>query len=784
MRTKPVRFLILACSGMIFAMAPEQKTLIRFDAPHPGLVIVNDRVSFTTEGTERVVSVHGIIFAHFDINDRPAAAYAMVSLIEAGYASQAEVSRAFHVSARTIRRYQERLEEGGLTEIARPEGRPTEKGPDLARRQRRDQMILRLKDNGFSNRAIAGKLGVTEKMVRKRLRFLGWKAPTVPSLGFVESTEKQQNIQDFNSVEPSTTNLANSGRNTNPSDKVGSAELDLDIGSLDPNPLDRSMDRLLATMGVIEDAVPIFAVCADLPRAGVLLAIPALVESGLLSVARKIYGNIGPAFYGLRTCLVAYVLLALLRIPRPENLKEYDPDALGRIVGLDRMPEVKTMRRKLARLASLKKSLDLGREMAKHRIRKRGRLVGFLYLDGHVRVYHGKREVAKGYDTRRRLAVPATTDYWLNDRTGDPLFVVTAEANSAMTKMLLPVLEQARELIGPNRRITIVFDRAGWSPKLFQKVMTLNFDILTYRKGRVRRIAEKRFIHRKAKLDGCKVQYRLHDQAVRFLKGKLRLRQVTRLKDGHQTPVLTSRWDLRDIHVAYRMFGRWRQENFFKYMRQEFLIDALTDYDDEPDNPDRSVPNPARKELEKQLRASRAELAKLRETYGSTALDFLEDPDSTMRAFTKEEKRIRKEIEAIRNKVDALAARRKAIPTHIPLADLKSEKEKVKLSTERKHLTNVLKMVAYQIEGDLVELIRPHYARAEDEGRTLIQAALQSAASIKPTKNELHVVLSPLSSPHRTKAIAALCEALNQTETHFPGTKQTLRFSVPVTFNR
>ncbi len=73
------------------------------------------------------------------------------------------------------------------------------------------------------------------------------------------------------------------------------------------------------------------------------------------------------------------------------------------------------------------------------------------------------------------------------------------------------------------------------------------------------------------------MDYLLHDQPVRFLKGKLRLRQVTRLCDGgHQTQVITSRWDLRYIEAAYRMFERWRQENFFKYMREEFLLDALT----------------------------------------------------------------------------------------------------------------------------------------------------------------------------------------------------------------
>src|SRR5207245_4068692 len=137
-----------------------------------------------------------------------------------------------------------------------------------------------------------------------------------------------------------------------------------------------------------------------------------------------------------------------------------------------------------------------------------------------------------------------------------------------------------------------------------------------YRKGRVRRVSEKRFLLRKAKIDGRPMKYLLHDQPVRFLKGKLRLRQITRLTDnGHQTPVLTSRWDLRDIVVAYRMFERWRQENFFKYLRQEYLIDALTDYQVEPDDPQRSVPNPARQAVEKELQTARTHLRKLKVHY-------------------------------------------------------------------------------------------------------------------------------------------------------------------------
>src|SRR5260370_8412617 len=85
------------------------------------------------------------------------------------------------------------------------------------------------------------------------------------------------------------------------------------------------MDRLCAALGLLDDALPLVAAAQNLPRGGVLLAIPALVASGLLSAAEKIYGSLRPSFYGLRTTLVAYVLLALLRIPRPDALKEYPP---------------------------------------------------------------------------------------------------------------------------------------------------------------------------------------------------------------------------------------------------------------------------------------------------------------------------------------------------------------------------------------------------------------------------------------------------------------------------
>ena len=102
----------------------------------------------------------------------------------------------------------------------------------------------------------------------------------------------------------------------------------------------------------------------------------------------------------------------------------------------------------------------------------------------------------------------------------------------------------------------------------------------------------------------------------------------------------------------------------------------------------------------------------------------------------------------------------------------------VKLATERKHLTNLLKMVAYQAEGDLVRMVATHYMGAADEGRTLIQSALASAADLKVTDTELRLSVAPLSSAHRTRAIAALCEELTRANVVFPGTSLRLRYGV------
>jgi transposase len=771
-------------------------------------VVINDRCTLRVEEDRHVVVVAGVIVAHFADDDPVERAYTMVTLVERGWADQNDVARAFEVTARTVRRHQRRYEERGLAGLGLGPGYPAGRPRDA----RGERALLRLKDEGRSNRVIAQRLGVSEKAVRKRLRRLGWKPKeavqqalplgVLPADPNLSASSREPRAEPMEQAPPAPAgadpNLSASRDelHAEPMEQASAATpgADPDLSaptapvaapslttpltpvSADTDPADRRVDRFLAHMGLLDDAPPLFASAARVPNAGVLLSLPSLVASGVFDAADQVYGSLGPAFYGLRTTVLVLLFMALWRIKRPEGLKERSPQDLGRVLGLDRAPEVKTLRRKLSRLSRIGGAERFGRIVAERRVAAIGAAIGVLYVDGHVRVYHGKRSLPKAHVTRLRISMPATTDYWVNDQRGDPLLVVTAEANAGLTKVLPTLLGDVRGLVG-ERRVTVAFDRGGWSPTLFQQLITQGFDILTYRKGRVPPVPEADFTEREARVDGRPMRYQLADQEVAFLKGKLVLRQITRLSGGHQTPVITSRRDLPAVEIAFRMFERWRQENFFKYMREELLLDALVDHEVEPDDPARDVPNPELGALDAERRAARAEIHRLQAEYGAAALENPEQARPTMRGFKIAHAALAKQIREQQQRIEKLEYRRAAVPRRIPVAE-RVRGEVVKLSTERKHLTNVLKMIAYQAESDLYRLVTPHYARAEDEGRTLLHAAFASAADIEVTTTELRVRLAPQSSAHRTRAIAALCAALDATAVTFPGTRLRVRYAV------
>lgn len=772
-----------------------QQSLPLEEPPADGRTYINASLWFVDQDGYRVIFHWHEPLYRVALIDTVHVRQVAVSLRQSKLATQAEIAKAFGHSEVTQRRWERRYEEHGL-EGLRPKSHP---GRPRQLSKGQEAFVRKWFKAGVSNSEMARRLGVGETTIRRTLDRLGLKrqAPVVSRLpGIEEETSPpaiaapQASDTEAGELvvgpqrknEQETPALRSTASSSAPSSSPGPSL------TIDRDPSDRSGDRALARTGLLEDAVPLFADAEQLPRAGVLLAVPLLASHGLLEVFQQVYGSLGPAFYGLRTTVVTLFLCALLRIKRPEELKEHCPRELGRMIGLDRAPEVKTVRRKFSRMAAMKRGRQLMDQLAQRRIdQDRGR-IAFLYVDGHVREYHGKAPLSKAKKAQRQVATPAATDTWVNDTNGDPLLVVTSEMNANLTRILEPILQEVRTLVPEDRRITVVFDRGGYSPKLFARLIDDGFDVMTYRKGKSRKLPRSRFQRRRRKIDGKWISYWLYDRP-RVRVGQLHpkrkkkasgssprylwLREVRVLRDGdRQTPILTNRTDLQAVEVAYRMFNRWRQENFFKYMAEEFALDALAEYGVDEVSVELDRPNPKWTKADKRLKKAKAEVTRLEAELGAEAASNQEATRPTMRGFKIAHATLGKRLKRAKACVKQLYKKRKAVLKRIPASDLAT------LKTEKKLITDSLKMTAYQVETELLGMLQDHYARCDDEGRTLLHSIFQSSARLEVTDGELRVTIAVQSSPHRTQALAALCEQLNAKPTRFPGTDLRLHLAV------
>ena len=537
----------------------------------------------------------------------------------------------------------------------------------------------------------------------------------------------------------------------------------------------RIEERTLARAGALVEAAPLFEPAGAVAKAGVLVALPAVVAQGLYEVAGQVYGMLRNGFYGLDAVLSTLVFMALLRIKSPEQLSSHAPGEFGQVLGLDRSPETKTVRRKLAELGARGQTLELQGALARRWAREQPKLLGFLYVDGHVRPYNGKKyTLPKTHVPRRRLCMPATTDYWVNDAFSDPLFYVTAPGNEGLLAVLeKAVLPEVRDLAG-QRRVTLVMDRECWSPQRFEDWSQWGFDVMTYRKGSYEPWPEAEFTGHISRGGATReVTYHLAERPLVLANG-FAVREVRCLtEDGHQTSIVTSRRDLSVLEVAVRMFSRWRQENFFRYMRHEFDLDHLPTQAVEAADPGRRVPNPARKEKKQEIAAVRHELARLKQAYGEAALAG---------GPSAQPEDLRRQVQEGEERLQRLKGEYKVLPSHVPVGKIQDPATVVRLERERKRLVDQVKMVAYRAETELANLVGPllgwHHG---DEARSFLRQVFQLPADIipEPEAGTLRVCLHGMANPRSNRALAGLCEMLNAYEARYPGTQLRLVLETP-----
>jgi len=685
------------------------------------------------------------IFVHAE-DDGVGRRIVAAQLMELGLAQQDELSAALGVHRSTLYRQRRKLATDGVLGVVDAKRGPH--GPHRFTADKR-QRVVQLLGEGRPIREAARQVGVSEGVIRRALRRGEVPVAETPPARPLEGPQ------------------ARSERDAQAAGGVA---------------VKRHEERALARMGQLTEAAPRFVAAEAVRYGGALLALPALLTRGVLEAGEQTYGALKKAFYGLRATLLILAFMALLRIRTPEQLQGHPPGELGMLLGLDRAPEAKTLRRKLWELAERRQATRFSQRLAERWVHEQAEGVGLLYIDGHVRPYCGTaHRLPQAWVARRRLCQAATTDIWVNQADAQPLFVVTAPANDDLLAMLRrEVLPEIRRLAG-ERRVTIVFDREGWSPKFFRELRDQGFDVLTYRKGKYAAWARRAFRTVTGVVEGRSVSYELAERSTQLLPG-FRLREVRRLcANGHQTAILTTRQDLPIEVVAYRMFERWTQENFFRYMRQHFALDALVTYAVEPADPERTIPNPERKQVAKALATKRAALRELEQTYGQQARTNAEAQRPTMRGFKIAQAGLNRQITALEAKCRQLQARLKALPKRVAVKEVIEEAEIVQLAPEAKHLTDTLKMVAYRAETALVRCLTPHYARTEEEGRALIREMLLTSADLLPEADHhrLRVRLHSLANPRSNEALAKLCETLNALEIRYPGTDLKLVYQAP-----
>jgi transposase len=714
-----------------------------------GALEINDTVSRLDDGDAVGYFAAGIpLFVHAK-EDELGKRLAPAQIIKLGLANPTEVSQVLHIGRTTLYRHQETLWDEGIEGLL--DKKPGPRGGHKLRAEKLAQAQTLL-DAGQAQREAARAVGVSENAIRNAVQRGRLKLNAPRCVGRPRAHE-----------------------GTNPSERnAQDAAAPLGVATT------RILDRALAARGKLVEAAPEFEASSSVANAGALLALPAMLELGLLDVGEKVYGSLRNGFYGLRSTLLCLGFMALLRIRNPERMQFEVPGELGTLLGLDRAPETKTIRRKLTELVERRQASRLSAGLAERWVRKTPRALGYLYVDGHVRAYNGeKHRLTKTHVARRRLCMPATTDYWINDKNAEPVFFVTGEVNERLiSTMKATILPEVRRLAGKKRRVTMVFDREGWSPKWFKELYAAGFDVLTYRKGTYDMWPRSGFNVVEGRVEGREVSYELAEKTVRVLPG-FKMREVRRLRtDGKQTAVMTTRWKTRAIELARRMFDRWRQENFFRYMREHFALDAMASRRVESVGEERTIPNPKRAKLEKKLGKLKSELVKLEKDYGARAFENDESLRPTARGFKIANGKLGREIRAMRIKCRRLKERIGALPERIAAADAEGPPI-VKLDPETKHLTDAIKMLAYRTETALVGLLNDKvYARTEEEGRALVREILRTPADVLPDEEAgvLRVRLHGLANPRSNEAVRHLCEALNEADISYPGTRLHMRY--------
>jgi hypothetical protein len=543
---------------------------------------------------------------------------------------------------------------------------------------------------------------------------------------------------------------------------------------------------MLAIKGQLEKTLIEFEPSEGVEFGGVLFLLPSLLSTGLLSYQEH-YDSLS-GYYDLDTIILTLAFLYLSRIKNPEQTKKISPGEFGKLLGLDRIPEAKNLRSKIFQIVEQRQAKKWSRGLAKSWVEKEETF--FYYIDGHVQVYSGRKaNLGKKHISRLKLCLPGMMEFWINNSDGLPYFVVTGEVNEKMQEMILTqilpelleniALEISDEQLAADPdlpRFTLVFDREISSPKFFGKLWSeYRIAILTYQKNVKDKWDNNDFKEYKVEIDSNEVTMELCEKSLKL--DNVDFREVRKKNsDSHQTSIITTNKKITTILVAIKMFSRWTQENFFKYMRNDYDLDRIAHYILNEIDSDFEVVNPTHSKLTYKLKKTREKIARKKaKLYELIEENIIEDSDKTEKYLKKQSKE-KEELLQYELEEKELIALRKQESYKITIKDMDENVRYNKLDMESKFFQNIIKMICYRAETSFSILLAKNYKKKTNEMRTLTKSLINSKANIIPNyiNETLIIELYSLSNPRDNKAAIEICQTLNDSETIFPGTNLKL----------
>jgi len=480
----------------------------------------------------------------------------------------------------------------------------------------------------------------------------------------------------------------------------------------------------------------------------------------------------GPVVFDDVALVCAVTLAFGLGISSVEGVKHLDRAGAGALAGLVTLPELRTLRPRLAAIADGVDPLAVHTRLARAMLAADAPAVGVYFVDDHFVPYSGAKPVGKGWNTKRKSAMPGRADTLVTDLRGRAVAFVTGEP-SGLTKTLPPALAQLRAITGPDTKIMLGFDRGGAYASVFTACRDAGVDWVTYRRGALAATTATPVGHTYVDRDAVATRVVLAEEIIEF-KDYGPCRQLTLFEDGRAVlQVLTCDTDAPAAALLSWLRARWRIENAFKDLSAHHGIDWLCDYTADLIPDTTPVANPARTAAKKTLAAAQDEHA----AAGRALAALLTTP-------TRPVKKINEQVPAAHKRLtraaDALAqaqATLKTIPAKVPANAATPHTQRALPRTRRRTFQMVLRLLAYNAELWLADHLNV-YLRDNDEYRAHLRHLLHQGGVIDYTPDTIMVTLDRPDSPRLARALTHLAEELNHTPPRIPGDHRPITYHI------